>query len=150
MEIEKKYLVDKSRLSEILAKRVSTYRIEQYYLNDMNDNWLIRVRSMDNEFFLTLKSKGLLSREELEYRIIRQDFEKTILQAKTKLKKNRHHLYKDGYLFEIDVYDDYEFVTCEVEFPTEEEAIAFDAIKPDWCLQDITEDKKYKNVNLAK
>lgn len=148
MEIEKKYLVDKSKLPGIYSWIVNTYRICQYYLNDMNDSWLIRARSMDNDFYLTLKSKGLLSREELEYKISQEDFEKTIKLAKTSLKKKRHHLYKDGFLFEIDEYDAHDFITCEVEFQTEEEAKAF--VPPSWCIQDITEDPKYKNINLAK
>jgi len=150
METEKKYIVDKSQLTEVLQNLTSSYRIDQYYLNDMNDSWLIRARSMNDSYFLTLKSKGLLSREELEYEISQEDFEKTIKQAKTKLKKIRHHYYKDGHLFEIDIYDDYDFITCEIEFSSEEETKAFDAIKPNWCLEDITYDKKYKNINLAK
>ena len=73
MEIEKKYLVDKTRLPVILQQKTSTVRIDQYYLNDINDSWLIRTRSFEQlfpfegeEYFLTLKTLGLLSREELE------------------------------------------------------------------------------------
>lgn len=157
MEIEKKYLMDKVRLPEILKNKNNTVRIDQYYLNDINDSWLIRTRSFEetypginNSYFLTLKTLGLESREELEYNITKEEFDKTVQQAKTKLKKQRHHVKMNGIVFEIDEYDDYDFVTCEIEFGTEEEFMAFELIKPDWCLQDVTKDKKYKNVNLAK
>jgi CYTH domain-containing protein len=161
MEIEKKYLVDKAKLPEILRNKDNTVRINQYYLNDINDTWLIRTRSFEttfphpgmfNAYYLTLKTLGLEAREELEYNITKEEFDKTVQQAKTKLKKQRHHVVFNGipFEFEIDEYDDYDFVTCEIEFDTEEEYLAFEVIKPNWCFQDVTKDKKYKNVNLAK
>jgi len=57
-------------------------------------------------------------------------------------------LYDGDIRYEIDFYKDYDFVTCEVEFDSEEEANNFEA--PDWCIKDVTYDPYYKNVNLAK
>lgn len=159
MEIEKKYLVDKAKLPEILAHKTNTLQIDQYYLNGITDTWLIRTRclieiypypNMFKRYYLTLKTIGLEAREELEYDITKEEFDKTILQAKTKIKKKRHNVTLNGVKFEIDEYDDYDFVTCEIEFATEELYMAFEVIKPNWCIQDVTKDKKYKNVNLAK
>jgi CYTH domain-containing protein len=159
MEIEKKYLVDKSKLPEILSHKTNTVQIDQYYLNDITDTWIIRVRSYIEiyphpnfyiKYYLTLKTLGLEAREELEYDITKEEFNKTILLAKTKLKKKRHFIKMNGVVFDIDEYDDYDFVTCEIEFATEKEFTAFEVIKPDWCFQDITKDIKYKNINLAK
>jgi CYTH domain-containing protein len=153
MEIERKWLVDKVKVTDLLLKGsyVRRERLEQYYLNTINDEWLIRLRTEGNKYFLTLKSKGLIAREELEYHIDMFDFEKSIKYAKSSLKKYRYvfpiNVSMTKYA-QIDVYDDYDFIICEVEFESEEEANAF--IPPDWCIQDITNDKKYKNVNLAK
>lgn len=153
MEIEKKWLVDKAKVADLLLKGyyARRERLEQYYLNTMDDEWLIRFRREANGCVLTLKSKGLLSRQELEYPIPPILFEESIKHAKTSLKKYRYTIPFDmanGLSFQIDVYDDYDFITCEVEFPNEEMANSF--TPPEWCTQDVTEDRKYKNINLAK
>jgi CYTH domain-containing protein len=151
MEIERKWLVDKKELENLVVSAFYQERIEQYYLNGPNDEWVIRLRKADNEHFLTLKNKGMLSREEIEVKILKQIFENHIRLAKTKLSKTRHMIEIDPDklgVFEVDVYDDYNFITCEVEFETEEEANAF--VAPGWCIKDVTEDPKYKNINLAK
>lgn len=98
-----------------------------------------------------MKNKGLLSREEIEVKISKQTFNSNIALAKTKITKTRYLLEISPEIlgcYEIDIYDDYDFITCEVEFDNEEEAKAF--VAPVWCIQDVTEDPKYKNVNLAK
>lgn len=50
----------------------------------------------------------------------------------------------------MDIYnDDLDgLVTVETEFSSEEQAEAF--VKPSWFGDDITEDKRYKNKNLAR
>jgi hypothetical protein len=40
MEIEKKYLVSKDLLLSQTYEYIEIQHIEQYYLNDVNDNWL--------------------------------------------------------------------------------------------------------------
>ena len=152
MEIERKWLVDKSKISDLLLKGdyFSRKRIEQYYLNTMNDEWLIRLRKQGDKFFLTLKSRGLLSREEIEIEISPNMFFENIKLAKTCIKKYRYTIFhglSKNIFYQIDVYDDYDFITCEVEFHDEDKAKNF--IAPDWCIQDVTEDPKFKNVNLA-
>ena len=46
MEIERKWLVDKAKVSELLLKGAGLHRerLEQYYLNTIDDEWLIRIR----------------------------------------------------------------------------------------------------------
>jgi CYTH domain-containing protein len=151
MEIEKKYLVDPQKIEELKDEAFCSERIEQYYLNDLKDRWIIRFRKANKNHFITLKSKGLLSREEIEVKISKRVFQEGIVHAKTKILKTRYKLEADPIdllCYEIDVYDDYDFITCEIEFETEEEANYFEP--PEWCIEDVTEDKKYKNINLAK
>jgi len=153
MEIERKWLVDKSKLPELSVKKVvadiNVWDVIQGYLNSENDEWLIRVRSVNNFYFwLELKSKGLLSREEIRYAISNMEFQITLRECKKVVEKRRYSLYDGDIRYEIDFYKDYDFVTCEVEFDFEEEANNFEA--PDWCIKDVTYDPYYKNVNLAK
>ena len=151
MEIERKWLVDKKELDNLIKFSHYQERISQYYLNGPDDEWVIRLRKANSHHFLTLKNKGLLSREEIEVKISKQTFNDHIALAKTKILKTRYSVEINpdilGY-YEIDVYDDYDFATCEVEFETEQEAHNF--VTPEWCIVDVTNDPKYKNVNLAK
>jgi CYTH domain-containing protein len=150
MEIERKWLVDKKEVDNLIKLSFDKERIEQYYLNGPNDEWVIRLRG-NCQHFLTLKNKGLLSRQEIEIRISKQTFNDNIALAKTKIFKTRYMIEinpENLGCYEIDIYDGYDFVTCEVEFDTEEEANKF--IAPEWCIKDVTNDPKYKNVNLAK
>jgi len=151
MEIERKWLIDPSRVNELKKISFAHEKVEQYYLNDKNDSWIIRLRKAGSDCFITLKSKGLLSREELELHICKKDFTEFIKHAKTSIKKTRYVIELSTEILstlEMDVYDDYDFVTGEVEFDSEEEANDF--VAPDWCIKDITYDPTYKNVNLAK
>ena len=58
MEIERKYLID--RLPENL-EQYDCQHIEQGYLNT---DPVVRVRRDNDDYYLTYKGKGLLSREE--------------------------------------------------------------------------------------
>jgi len=151
MEIERKWLIDPKRVNELKKRSFAHEKVEQYYLNDQNDAWVIRLKKAGSDCFITLKSKGLLSREELELHISKKDFADFIKHAKTSIKKTRYIIELSTEILcclEMDVYDDYEFVTGEVEFDSEEEANNF--VAPDFCVEDVTMDPKYKNVNLAK
>jgi CYTH domain-containing protein len=148
MEIERKWLVDVQKASFALTNSIKVIRVDQYYLNNDKDEWQIRLRCYGEKFILDLKSKGLLSREELTFEITREAFNEAVKHAKKSIGKNRYIFPYGRYMCEIDGYDDYDFITCEVEFNTEEEANRF--IAPDWCIKDVTMDSKYKNINLAK
>ena len=153
MEIERKWLVDTAKCPiyhenyVILAEDV--WRTVQGYLNTIKDEWLIRVRSINDErFFLELKTQGLLAREELSFKIHKDEFNQTLEKCVSKVEKTRYCYYTDNVKYEIDIFLDHSFVTCEVEFGNEETAHAF--VAPDWCTKDVTYDPAYKNVNLAK
>ena len=60
MEIERKFLIKKEQLPKDLAN-CSFHKIEQGYLCT---DPVVRIRRQDDEYYLTYKSKGLLSREE--------------------------------------------------------------------------------------
>lgn len=148
MEIERKWLVDQSKIK---AFTDFGYRIEQHYLNDLEDDYLIRVRNMMGTYTLTLKGKGLMFRTEFEFDIDQKQYEEMVLESKKSVKKTRFFVEIDwpsDHYYEIDVFDDHDFIICEVEFETAEDAYKF--VPPKWCLNEVTEDATYTNYYLAK
>jgi len=153
MEIERKWVVNPDHIKELKKLAYTSFRVDQYYLSDKNDTWTIRLRRANDDCYLTLKNKGLLSREEIEFEISKAKFLEYVKHAKTHIRKIRYIIeWPDKFnvftAFEVDVYDLYEFITAEVEFNSEEEANNF--VAPDWCIKDVTMDATYKNVNLAR
>ncbi len=158
MEIERKWLVDKDRCPGLVLYNSTIFKTEQGYLNTINDEWLIRVRKFEEKgtisnpgngkvrYYLELKTQGLLSREEIKFIIKEDEYENALSKCLGIVRKTRY-CWLDTVYYEVDIYDNHDFVTCEVEFPTEEEANNF--VAPDWCIEDITYDPKYKNINLT-
>ena len=146
MEIERKWLVTEEL---ILPQLKDGVRIEQHYINGSTDEWVIRARKYGVQYFLTLKGQWLLARPELEYQITEAQYYETIKHSMKSIKKTRYYIPVDDDLeYEIDVYDFYNFLTCEVEFKSEEQAKEFKA--PGWCWTEVTDNPAYQNVNLAR
>lgn len=144
-EIERKFTI--KALPEDLAQ-YPCVRIEQGYLCTEP---VIRVRRKGEEYWLTLKSTGLLVREEKEMPLKREAYEH--LMAKTDglaIRKDRYLIPGEGYTIELDVFDEPHapLVIAEVEFPSEEEALAF--CPPAWFDREVTWDPAYSNSNLSK
>lgn len=146
MEIEKKYLIDKHNMPADLTQYVS-HEIEQGYLCREP---VLRVRKMDNDFWFTYKSAGLMVREEIErpltaaaYASLREKTEGRLIQ------KTRYCIPYGSYTIELDVFhgDLAPLVLAEVEFPSEEEAVSF--VPPDWFAADVTTDSRYQNSCLS-
>lgn len=145
MEIERKFLV------EALPEALSDYpheRIEQAYLCT---DPVVRVRRYGDQFWLTCKGKGLLSREEFELPLSGESYRH--LLGKTDgltIEKERYRIPWKGRTIELDVFGGAlaPLTLAEVEFPTEEEALAFDP--PDWFGREVTWDPAYSNASLSK
>ncbi|MAG39730.1 hypothetical protein CMI41_02075 [Candidatus Pacearchaeota archaeon] len=106
----------------------------------------IRLRSKNKEYALTIKGEGTISREEEEIEITEEVFKKNWpLTSGKRLKKKRAAIRYRDLIAEIDFYQDRNLITAEIECESEEVAknlIPFG--------KDVTEDKKYKNKNLAR
>lgn len=144
LEIEKKYLVSYLPKTDGL-KQVN---VNQGYLNMIPE---VRIRMMDDEYFLTSKGDGTLIREEAETQISFDAFKILYSMVKGQLiEKTRVYVpIPQGYTAELDIYHGaFEgLMTVEVEFPREEDVQEF--IPPIWFGDDITEDMRFKNKNLA-
>lgn len=146
MEIERKFLV------KSLPENLEQYpqkEIEQGYLCT---NPVIRIRRSNDNYILTYKGKGLMVREEHEHPLTGEAFEhlKTKIDGRL-IHKTRYNIpYQDNFTIELDIFHDElaPLVLAEVEFNSEEEALAF--LPPDWFGEDVTQSTEYHNSNLSK
>ena len=155
-EIERKFLVNKSNMPSL--SKYPKLDIKQGYLSQQHDSLTVRVRStfdvrFDSEptFELELKDDGELIRNEIGYVITKEEFETSFELCGTKTISKIRYLVpsdkNDGKILEVDVYEDFDFVTCEYEGESEVEVKSF--ISEDWFLKEVTYDNNYTNASLA-
>ena len=135
MEIERKFLIKKEQLPKDLAN-CSFHKIEQGYLCT---DPVVRIRRQDDEYYLTYKSKGLLSREEYNLPLTQESYEHLKPKADGIVISKTRYLIpeKDGLTIELDVFhEDYDgLLLAEVEFESEEQANTY--IPPEWFGEDL-------------
>lgn len=147
MEIERKYLIMSPPVD---YKKYPCHKIEQGYLNT---DPVVRVRQEDDHYYLTYKSKGLLSREEYNLPLNQNAYEHLIPKADgIILSKTRYLIPMEEYptlTIELDVFEGtYEgLMLAEVEFLSVEDANAF--VPPSWFGEDVTNSGEYQNSNLS-
>lgn len=144
MEIERKFLVKTlPHLENYPYKKI----VQAYVSNDP----VIRIRQMGESFFLTVKNKGQIAREEFEMPISSKQFQKLWKKTEgTPIEKNRYFIPLENSLTaELDVYfGELEgLYTVEVEFASLKDSEAFQP--PDWFGLDVSLDKRYKNNQLT-
>jgi adenylate cyclase len=146
VEVERKWLL--RELPDLSAHRGEG--VTQGYIALSADGTEVRLREADDKFFLTVKSKGGLVRDEVEVELSQDQFE-TLWQATAgrRLEKTRYRLPWAGKNVEVDVYRGAltGLIVAEVEFSSAEESARF--TPPPWFGSEVTENEHYKNVNLA-
>jgi len=148
LEIERKFLV--KRLPENLEE-LPQEEILQGYLAIAEDGTEVRIRKKGESCFLATKSGGSKVRIEEEVDISEERFDSLWPMTEGKrVKKVRYHIIHEGVTIEIDLYQEklQGLVTAEAEFSSEEASYTFHP--PDWLGREVTEDKRYKNQNLAR
>jgi adenylate cyclase len=143
-EIERKFLIE----TEISPDLGEQKLIKQGYIMLEKDKQL-RVRVIDHKSFICLKYTKNEVRDEYEYEIPLIDGLEMLQKCKIKLEKIRTVLKPVGANFTIDV-DRYPngLVVAEVEFKSLEDCKNFVPIN--WFGPEITGDKFYSNITLAK
>jgi adenylate cyclase len=145
VEVERKFLV--SDLPDLTGTDAD--EIEQGYLAIGADGE-VRVRRKGPKLVLTAKRGEGLSREEAEIELDPERFDQLWpLTEGRRLHKRRYVIPHGDLRIEVDVYEgDLEgLLVAEVEFPSEEEAKAFEP--PDWLGEEVTGDHRYLNETLA-
>lgn len=145
MEIERKFLI------QTLPENLDTYpcsEIEQGYLCTQP---VLRIRRNNDRYIFTYKSAGLMSREEIESPLTREAY----LHLRKKcdghlISKTRYKLPDThGYTIELDVFHDdlNGLYLAEVEFPTEDEALAYQP--PHWFTCEVTSEATFHNSRIS-
>ena len=145
-EIERKFLIKE------LPENLESYQsleIEQGYLCTKPT---IRVRKSNDEYYMTYKGNGLLSREEYNLPLTKEAYESLVKKSEGNIiSKTRYVIPIEGshLKIELDVFkapfDG--LILAEVEFDSTREADSF--VMPDWFLKDVTGEREYYNSNMS-
>jgi adenylate cyclase len=147
-EIERKFLV-RFLPAQILHAR--HFQIAQGYLANESGGRHVRLRKKAKTTSLTFKVKRGSAREEREIRLSAKQF--TTLWPATsgrRLHKTRYEVPWRNLTIEIDIYRgrNHGLMVAEVEFPSQASRRKFKP--PSWFGREITGDKRYRNVRLAR
>lgn len=146
IEIEHKFLLSNENWRQSVSN--STY-YKQGYLSQ-GKNGVVRIRVSDNEAWLVIKGATIgTSRPEFTYDIPLAEAHELLDQLceKPLIEKIRHFIHAGDHVWEIDEFkgDNEGLIVAEIELTTEGEP--FD--KPEWIGQEVTDDPRYYNNNLA-
>ena len=143
-EIERKFLVNPFKLP---AGRNGDEYIQGYL--SITDTGVTRIRVIGEQGFLTIKSKTIgITRDEYEYEIPFKDALRLIkLSQGEVIHKTRTKIVFDGKKWEIDEFHGKNkgLWLAEIELVDSKEPFS----KPEWVLDDVSNDKKYFNSNLS-
>ena len=146
LEIERKFLVADATVVDGL----DGVAVSQAYLLD-DPTCTIRVRRAGDRGFVTIKGEANgITRPEYEYEISLVDAD-TILATMGPgrlIEKTRYYLPDDELTWEIDVFHGLNagLVVAEVELTDESQVVS----EPAWLGPEVTDDPRYRNVNLAR
>jgi CYTH domain-containing protein len=154
-EIERKFLIKYPSISW-LEKNCKKSEIIQTYLKS-NDNEEVRVRQRgDNGNYIyteTIKKNiNDIKRIEIEKRLSKDEYLELLMNADTTkhpIRKTRYCLIYQNQYFEIDIYPFWnDKAIVEIELNNENQE--FEIPKQLEVIKEVTNDKKYKNSELAK
>ncbi len=143
-EIERKYLV----CGDAWRKGLRGIRYSQSYIP--SDHAVVRVRVCDDHAMLTIKGElDGIARTEYEYPIPPVDAYEMLEKFCTQpyINKTRYHLDYAGKAWVIDEFHgaNQGLIVAEIEL----EAVDQPVEKPPWAGEDVSEDPRYFNFNLA-
>ncbi len=146
IEIEHKFLLANEDWRRSIQKSV---KYKQGYLSSQPTS-SIRIRISDNQAWLNIKSATIgTERLEFEYGIPLPDAEEiiTTLCGKPLIEKTRHLVPNDHNIWEIDEFegDNQGLIVAEIELSK----IGQNFIRPHWLGEEVTQDLRYYNNNLA-
>ena len=145
IEIERKFLIKEKPFS--IAKR--SLKINQGYIINEKSK-VIRVREKGDDYFLTIKGNNIgISRLEYDFPISKEDAKELIFHfcKTTLIEKTRHYIEHKGHTWEVDEFHGKNngLIVAEIELESEDEKFEI----PDWVGEEVTQDDRYYNMNLA-
>ena len=147
-EIERKFLIQ-TLPPEILQAR--HFQIAQGYLANETGGRHVRLRKKGKTASLTFKAGRSTNREEREVSLSAKQFA-TLWPATSgrRLRKVRYEVRWKNLVIEIDIYRGRNdgLMVAEVEFPNQASCRRFKP--PRWFGREVTGEKRYSNVRLAR
>ena len=130
-----------------IAKR--SLKINQGYIINEKSK-VIRVREKGDDYFLTIKGNNIgISRLEYDFPISKEDAKELIFHfcKTTLIEKTRHYIEYKGHTWEVDEFHGKNtgLIVAEIELESEDEKFEI----PDWVGEEVTQDDRYYNMNLA-
>ena len=145
IEIERRFLIKNNDWEKLISRKTN---IIQGYLSSYSEDWIVRIRSENNLFTLTLKKHITKSKNfEFEYEIPKKEGEMIISKIKNPIFKERFYLRFKEKEWIIDRFkgNNFPLEIAEVELQTVDEHIAL----PSFLSTEITGLKKFSNFELS-
>ena len=145
LEIERRFLIKNNKWRKYIINQVL---IVQGYLSSNNDGWIVRLRSENKQFKLTLKKHIIQSTSlEFDYEINSNEGNQILSNIKDKIKKERFYLKINDKNWIVDIFQDGNapLEIAEIELETEQETIMI----PDFISEEITGIKMFSNYQLS-
>ena len=144
-EIERRFLIKNDNWRQFITKQIL---IEQGYLSNHLDDWIIRIRFNGDNFKIALKKHiRSFTNFEFEYLIPNSDGEKILSNLTRTIKKERFLLdiEKKNWIIDCFQAENFPLEIAEIELSNEEE----DLMLPSFISKEITGLTHYSNFNLA-
>ncbi|MBS3800325.1 MAG: CYTH domain-containing protein [Thioalkalivibrio sp.] len=145
-EIERKFLLSSDTWRQSVVR--SRYMRQGYLCG--NERASIRVRVDADGANLNIKSATLgVERDEYQYGIPAEEAHRLLdTLAGPQIEKTRHWVDVDGWEYEIDVFEGANagLIVAELELPSS----AADFPRPDWLGEEVSDDPRYYNTELAR
>ena len=145
LEIERRFLIKNNSWRTYIINQV---QIIQGYLSSNNDGWIVRLRSENKEFKLTLKKHIMNSTSlEFEHTIDSNEGNQILSHIKNKIVKQRFYLKVNEQNWIVDIFQDSNapLEIAEIELASEYEKIFI----PDFISKEITGIKIFSNYQLS-
>jgi len=145
LEIERRFLIKNNKWRKYIINQVL---IVQGYLSSNNDGWIVRLRSENKQFKLTLKKHIIQSTSlEFDYEINSNEGNQILSNIQDKIEKERFYLKINEKNWIVDIFKDRNepLAIAEIELESEQEAI----IIPDFISEEITGINMFSNYQLS-
>ena len=145
LEIERRFLLKNDNWKEFITEKIF---IEQGYLSETIDNWIIRIRFTGKEFKIAFKKNiKSFTNFEFEYSIPQKDGETIMSNLSHTIKKERFFLEVEKTSWIIDCFkeNNYPLEIAEIELSNENEELSL----PSFISKEITGLTHYSNFSLA-
>jgi len=145
LEIERRFLIKNDNWKAFVIKKLF---IEQGYLSNNLNDWIIRIRSSDNDYKITLKKHiKSFTNFEFEYSIPHQDGATIMSNLSNTIKKERFLLEVEKKSWIIDCFkgNNYPLKIAEIELSREDEYLNL----PSFISKEITGLTHYSNFSLS-